>query len=225
VVPANASEWIADPRTYSWTSAGDGAQYRLVVVEVTATQTPTAALATNTPVLDATVSSLDHAPGAGAPPLEPGKAYAWHVVATLESVSVASAPAWFRRVVAGETVSRTAAIATLLQRHVVPPTLERAVTAYLSRSPLPAGAQVAPWDEPGAAHVVAAPSWFAWIDDEPQAFFAHPTRFVLIDVVTGAVTVLPSEWWPVVDGASLWNDDEAWRDNDVLVYSERHRRE
>jgi hypothetical protein len=74
-------------------------------------------------------------------------------------------------------------------------------------------------------HVVAAPSWFAWIDDDPGAFFAHDTRFVLIDVVTGAVTVLASEWWPVVDGTSLWTDDDASRDREVVVYSERHERE
>ena len=66
----------------------------------------------------------------------------------------------------------------------------------------------------------AAPSWFGYIDDDATALFAHETRYVVIDVVSGAVTVVPQEWWPTLDGRSVFVDDDDRADRELVVYSD-----
>lgn len=223
--PADASEFATAPAAFTWTSAGDGVEYRLVIVVLGAGQTPSSALASNPTHFETTTAALTYAVAPGAPTLTAGTAYAWHVVASRGGQETTSDPFWLRMTAAGETVSRGDAISILLHRLIVPATRERPVTAWLGRVPTPTGVEVWPWNDPGGKHTLGAVSWFAWIDDDPKAFFEHDTRFVFIDVVTGAVTVHASEWWPVVDGTSVWMDDEAWNDREVIVYSEVHEEE
>lgn len=53
-------------------------------------------------------------------------------------------------------------------------------------------------------------AWFFWVDDSPQAAFAHPTRFVVMDAsddsgdAGSAAVINPDQWWPeaVLPGAS-----------------------
>jgi len=54
-------------------------------------------------------------------------------------------------------------------------------------------------------------SWFFWCDDLPFAKYAHPVRFVLFDIESGTHTIYNEEWWPVLNGISLWAaENEYW---------------
>ncbi len=58
----------------------------------------------------------------------------------------------------------------------------------------------------------AAISYFYWIDDAPGARFAHDTRFVLVDAVSGDVTTADEQWWPELNGVDLFTDEDEYRD-------------
>ncbi|UCF09829.1 MAG: hypothetical protein JSW65_07160 [Candidatus Bipolaricaulota bacterium] len=62
-------------------------------------------------------------------------------------------------------------------------------------------------------------TWFAWIDLDPYAKYAHPTLFVLIDAANGTFTVHQEAWWPVLNGSSMWVDDDAYWDEDGWIAS------
>jgi hypothetical protein len=54
---------------------------------------------------------------------------------------------------------------------------------------------------------VATDTLLVWIDLVPTAFFAHPTRYVLI-TADGDIRVLEGQWWPTVNGKPvLFSDD------------------
>ncbi len=116
-----------------------------------------------------------------------------------------------------EPLTREAAIDLLLEQVVQPDSLEAPLIAFSLDAPLAAGSEVAPYapvDLP--ADVTELPflvprtlerdAWFFWVDDEPFAQFAHPTRYVFIDAQTGAVEVQEEAWWPYIDGEPV----EAW---------------
>lgn len=80
---------------------------------------------------------------------------------------------------------------------------------------LPAGTQFyshGPWTATDRSQPVVTDSlaWFFWVDDSPQAAFAHSTRFVLMDAsddsgdAGSAAVINPDQWWPevVLPGAS-----------------------
>ncbi|MCA9649345.1 MAG: hypothetical protein H6712_19875 [Myxococcales bacterium] len=48
---------------------------------------------------------------------------------------------------------------------------------------------------------IEEPSLVAWIDLQPRAKYAHPTRYVIIGA--HAVRVLDGKWWPTLDGRPL----------------------
>jgi len=70
--------------------------------------------------------------------------------------------------------------------------------------------------------ILTKPIWFGWVDDDPQAFFEHETRYVFIDARTGEYTIETYNWWPVVNGESLWMNDEEKENPDVLIFSTIH---
>jgi hypothetical protein len=60
---------------------------------------------------------------------------------------------------------------------------------------------------------LTGPTWFVWVDLDPYARYAHDTLFVLIDATDGAFTVHPETWWPVLNGTSLWvEQDDYWNE-------------
>ena len=54
-----------------------------------------------------------------------------------------------------------------------------------------------------AVFIVGGPSWFFWIDDEPEARFEHSTRFVLVNALTGEIKVEGSGFWPFINEYSM----------------------
>ncbi|MDO8340174.1 MAG: thrombospondin type 3 repeat-containing protein [Candidatus Burarchaeum sp.] len=61
-------------------------------------------------------------------------------------------------------------------------------------------------------------AWFFWIDDVPDAAFAHPTLFVFVDLKSGEYIALKGQWWPVIEGQSWWSRDILVNDRSGLVY-------
>jgi len=102
---------------------------------------------------------------------------------------------------------------------LVPADLDHKATAFLTPNMLAPGDVVRSWDEDGGQYTIEGPTWFCWIDDDPQGFFEHPTRYVFIDAVSRQVTVAVERWWPVLNGVSLFMSDEEWTDPNIVIYS------
>lgn len=47
---------------------------------------------------------------------------------------------------------------------------------------------------------LSSPHWFVYVDLMPGSRFGHPTRFVLVDAQTGAVTTQDQQCWPTING-------------------------
>jgi hypothetical protein len=94
---------------------------------------------------------------------------------------------------------------------ILPPASSSArVSAYLPSQPLPAGTVVS--SESGYSYRIDKDTWFAFIDDAPEAFFAHPCRYVFIDATSGTYKVESESWPPDINGSSMWDQPSAaWR--------------
>lgn len=82
------------------------------------------------------------------------------------------------------------------------------VVAFGLPRPLAAGQRVTPFLDRGPAFRAKGRWWFFWVDDDPLARFAHPTRYVYVNAVTGRLKVIEQEWWPLVDGTAPWFEFE-----------------
>ncbi|MBN1152906.1 MAG: isopeptide-forming domain-containing fimbrial protein [Dehalococcoidia bacterium] len=81
------------------------------------------------------------------------------------------------------------------------------VSACMPSKPLPAGTVIS--SESGLSYRIDKETWFAFIDDAPEAFFAHPCRYVFIDAVTGGYKVEVESWPPDINGVSMWDQPGA----------------
>lgn len=83
--------------------------------------------------------------------------------------------------------------------------------AYLVPYPLAEGTVIT--SDGGERYVLEERTWFAFIDDEPCAFFEHPVRYAFIDVETGEVELVDDGWPPEIAGIGLW-----WMDDLIEIY-------
>ena len=119
------------------------------------------------------------------------------------------------------TITREAAAKMILSKIIVPPALDHDVTAYLSLEPLQQGDTITPFLD-GDPFIIQTPTWFCWIDDQPRAFFAHSCRFVFIAVKSGSMTIREVQWWPELNGVSLWMDQSEKKTPELIIYSDKH---
>ncbi len=156
--------------------------------------------------------------------LRAGRRYAWQVEARSGDLLIASSEVRFFKVAAAERkmISRQKAIDIILKTILVPPTLNHRVTVYLGMEVSPIGAVVQPFMIDDKRRTLTQPTWFAWINDDPTAYFEHPTRFVYINAYTGEFEIQNEGWWPVVNGESLWMHNEEKSNPSVLIYSDVH---
>jgi len=94
---------------------------------------------------------------------------------------------------------------------------DQALTAVRAALTIPASALVCAAQQPLPAGVVlrsaenatqgatqgttlATAQWFVFVDLMPGNPFGHPTKFVLVDARTAAVTIQTQEFWPVLNG-------------------------
>lgn len=120
-----------------------------------------------------------------------------------------------------DQIPREEAVQVVLNEIIVPPTTDHVITAFLVKKPLQPGDVIAPFYGE-IKHEIQEPAWFAWIDDDPLAFFAHPTRYVFIGARTGDIEIVEHDWWPKLNGASLFMSREEMMDLELIIYSDVH---
>ena len=95
------------------------------------------------------------------------------------------------------------ALQLLLDNLIAPASSSAQVSAYMHSEPLNSGDVVT--SEDGSRYPITKPTWFAFIDDAPRAFFAHACRYVFMDAKTGSLEVVGESWPPDINGVSMWN--------------------
>jgi hypothetical protein len=81
--------------------------------------------------------------------------------------------------------------------------------AYVCDAPLQSGDVVAAKaGKDITPHTMGGPTYFAFIDDEPNAFFSHDVRYVFIDAATGVTAVAEASWWPDIGNVSMWESEK-----------------
>jgi len=217
---------------FSWTRPtpvpGTPVTYDLKLFEVLPGQIPEEAARANPPWFTKTgIATTSFTYPTGARPLDPTALYAWQVNVLDPTTGVQLATsALFRFSAGGRSrsgpLTRQQVIDIVLGQVVVPPTLDHATRVFLGMSALRKGDRVRPFYD-GAERTLDRPTWLAWVDDEPQAFFGHANRYAFVDAYTGRVGVTSEDWWPVVNDVSLWMSDKEWTDKDLVIYSDVNR--
>lgn len=116
----------------------------------------------------------------------------------------------------GEMISREEAKAVIINEIIEPGTLKHDVLAFLVLEPLKKGDRIAPHGFTEETVTLQEPTWFAWIDDEPDGEFAHPCRYVFLNARTGKYIVKAYKWGPVLnDTEVLWRE---LKDRDFKTY-------
>jgi hypothetical protein len=106
-------------------------------------------------------------------------------------------------------------------RLLSPAALDHEAAAYLTMAPLPAGTQIVPFGDENRAVTLTKSVWFAWIDDQPDAFFVHRVRYVFIDAATGKPTSFVQRWWPEVNGVPIFSASAVQAQPELRIFSTR----
>ena len=129
-----------------------------------------------------------------------------------------------------EPLSRKEAIDILVREVILPSPTKSVLMVFGPQQPLISKDRVEPpaegWDpRQGTVRTLEKPTWFFWIDDEPDAKFAHPTRYVYIEAdhpepkVNDGIIVDFQAWWPMINGKHyLSRDADRFFDCPDLVY-------
>ena len=90
----------------------------------------------------------------------------------------------------------------ILVSEVIPPAADDTqILAFMSSEILKKGDMVT--SEDGTDYPIDASTWFIFIDDNPQAFYAHATRYVFIDVENGTYNIVNESWPPLINNYSM----------------------
>ena len=100
------------------------------------------------------------------------------------------------------------ALEILLGGVLTPASARSRVSAYLPSAPLMRGQTIS--SESGAQYNIERATWFVFIDDAPEALYAHGVRYVFIDAATGDYHVVAESWPPTINGASMWATAQEW---------------
>lgn len=118
-------------------------------------------------------------------------------------------------------LSGSEAVEKVIQQVVLPSPNKDELKAHFWPEPLKAGDVISVFRPGGQSWTLDGPTWFFWIDDVPEALFGHPTRFVFVDVASGATTVHEADSWPAVNGETLWGFPEEREDPRFIVYPKK----
>lgn len=100
---------------------------------------------------------------------------------------------------AASTVSKDDAVGTAIEGEFV----DEDEVGYVYCEQLSAGDKVSTSGDPDK-YDIEGPVWFVYVDEEPNAFFEHDTKFIFIDAATGEETVYEESWWPDINGEDLF---------------------
>ena len=115
------------------------------------------------------------------------------------------------------------AIDLLMNNIINPGSSNNRISAFMLSQPLQNGDVVT--SESEDEYNISNNSWFVFIDDDPEAEFAHDTRYLFIDEKTGDYNIYNNTWPPLINNISLFDPDNLSRGNliefyPVLNYSE-----
>lgn len=112
----------------------------------------------------------------------------------------------------------------VLDELVRPDSVDHPVIVFGLNEALQPGDEIRPYHKEGyqpvpVATAIEGETWFFWIDDAPGALFVHPNRFAFVPASGGDITVQDEEWWPELNGAGLWIDEDEYWDPDNWVWA------
>jgi hypothetical protein len=234
ISPEDETEITIRNINFMWTPlvGVPGVSYQFKLVEIFGNQTTYEAIKNNNALYSSTVRQtlLSYPPQALQ--FEEGTNYAWQVQSVDQNGNPAGSNNGLSEVwsftfnqkggLTESKITRQQAIDIMIKKIIVSPTLDHDVTAFLGMNPLESGNVYHPFSYDDLEKRIENPVWFGWINDQPQAFFAHSTRYIFIDAVTGSYKIETYDWWPVVNGESLWMGDEELINPDVLIFSTIH---
>ena len=114
-------------------------------------------------------------------------------------------------------IDKDGAIAILVGKIIKPADAYKRISAFMLSQPLQNGDVIT--SESGQSYPINTDTWFVFIDDEPLAFFAHPTRYVFIDAKTGSYNISNETWPPRINNISMWNPQNLGRGQLIVLYS------
>ena len=121
------------------------------------------------------------------------------------------------------------AIEIVIEEVVVPEQLDHKIIVFAWPDLLKKGDKIGPYNQPETGSSkppleIMEDSWFIWIDDAPAAYFAHPSRFVIISRDSGQITVSDENWWPVLNDDGLWTlREEYWNESNWVYHNLQYR--
>jgi PKD repeat protein len=109
------------------------------------------------------------------------------------------------------------AIEILVGEIIPPASSDEKISAFMLSEPLRAGDVVT--SESGEDYPIDANTWFIFIDDQPEALFAHNVRYVFIDAKTADYDIANESWPPEINNFSMWDTQNLGRGHLIEVYS------
>jgi len=106
----------------------------------------------------------------------------------------------------------------ILVSDIIPPAADDArISAFMPSEMLEKGDVVT--SEDGTDYTIDKNTWFIFIDDAPQAFYAHATRYVFIDAKTGSYDIFDESWPPLINNFSMWDTTSMGRGHLIELWS------
>lgn len=96
------------------------------------------------------------------------------------------------------------AIDLLMGSIIIPGASEDRISAFMLPQTLVDGDVVT--SEGGETYNITEDTWFIFIDDLPNSFYSHPTRYVFINAKDGSYEVIDEFWPPLINDFSMWAD-------------------
>ena len=83
---------------------------------------------------------------------------------------------------AAADLSKEEAVKKVIEKVVLPSSNRETLRAHFWPHPLRPGDVITVFRPDGERWPIIEPTWFFWIDDQPEALFGHPTRFVFVEI-------------------------------------------
>lgn len=114
-------------------------------------------------------------------------------------------------------IDKDGAIAILVGKIIKPASSYDRISAFMLSQPLQNGDVIT--SQSGEEYQIDTNTWFIFVDDAPEAFFAHDTRYVFIDAKTGSYDIIDETWPPVINNVSMWDAQNLGRGQLIELYS------
>ena len=116
------------------------------------------------------------------------------------------------------SIDKWGAIDILVSDIIPPAAADARISAFMPSQPLVKGDVVT--SEEGTNYPpINQDTWFIFVDDDPQAFYAHPTRYVFINAKSGDYNIYDQSWPPLINNFSMWDTTSVGRGHLIELWS------